>query len=186
MVDQDITNLFNEIYDSTNKKVLSYITTKCSRTSEIADIFQETYLEIYTALRKHGPDYVNNREAFVMKIARQKVYRYYSFRDRVKSIIPLLSSDEDDNEVNIVDLEKSDISFENEESEKAVILQVNEFLFQKPAEVQKIFILFYYMDKTIPEISKMLSMSESNIKNKLYRTLKELRKLYDKDGAAYE
>lgn len=183
MVDQNTTNLFNQIYDSTNKKVFSYITAKCSSTSDISDIFQETYLEVYAALKKHGSDYVNNREAFVMKIAKQKIYRYYSLLDRMKSIVPLFSPDENEEEVSIADLETNDFTFENEESEKMTILQINQFLSQKPAGIQKIFVLFYYMDLSIPEISKLLSMSESNVKNKLYRTLKDLRKLYDKDGA---
>ncbi|MFQ9801920.1 MAG: sigma factor-like helix-turn-helix DNA-binding protein [Clostridia bacterium] len=38
--------------------------------------------------------------------------------------------------------------------------------------------MYYSLDLTIPEIAKQLSMSESNVKNKLYRTLKEMRNFY--------
>jgi DNA-directed RNA polymerase specialized sigma24 family protein len=35
----------------------------------------------------------------------------------------------------------------------------------------------YDVDLTIVEIAEVLSISESSVKNKLYRTLKEIRKL---------
>lgn len=182
MAGRSTVNLFNDIYQDTNKKVLSYITAKCSRTSDIRDIFQETYMEVYTALTKHSSDYVKNSEAFVMKIAKQKIFRYYSFIDRVKSVIPLFTTNEDGEEVNICDFESDSILIENEIDERLIISQINKFLLQKPLEIQKIFYLHYYMGKTLQEISKLLSISESNVKNKLYRTLKELRKQYDKDS----
>lgn len=184
MADRSTTDFFNGIYDATNRKVLSYITAKCGRTSDIADIFQETYLEVFAALKRHGSDYVNNGEAFVMRIAKQKIYRYYSFLDRMKSVFTLFSPNDNEEGTDFSDDEINGFTFESEESEKMLILQVNRFLLQKPAAIQKIFVLFYFMDMTIPEIAKLLSMSESNVKNKLYRTLKELRRLYDEEGAA--
>ena len=47
----------------------------------------------------------------------------------------------------------------------------------KPEDVKKIFYLYYDMGLTVPEIAEKLSVSQSNVKNKLYRTLKELRNL---------
>lgn len=52
MVDQNIEALFNEIYDKTYKKVFSIVTAKCGNTSDIADIIQETYIEVYKVLIK--------------------------------------------------------------------------------------------------------------------------------------
>ena len=52
-----------------------------------------------------------------------------------------------------------------------------QFIESKPNDVQKIFYLMYNVGLTISEISNELSMHESNVKNKLYRTLKELRNL---------
>ena len=43
--------------------------------------------------------------------------------------------------------------------------------------MKKVFYLFYDVGQTIPEIARALSMSESNVKHKLYRTLKELQTL---------
>jgi RNA polymerase sigma-70 factor (ECF subfamily) len=52
-----------------------------------------------------------------------------------------------------------------------------QFLTTKPEDVQKIFYLMYDVGLSISEIAQALSISESNVKNKLYRTLKELRNL---------
>lgn len=97
MVDQNLISLFNAIYDATNRKILGFITAKCGNTSDISDIFQDTYT--------------------------------------------------------------------------------------KPQIVQKIFLLRYSLDMTIPEIAKLLSVGESYVKNILYRTINQLRELYvRKDG----
>ena len=58
MVDQNTTTLFNDIYDSTKRKILVYITAKCGNTADIHDIFQETYMELYSILAKKGPAYI--------------------------------------------------------------------------------------------------------------------------------
>lgn len=47
--------------------------------------------------------------------------------------------------------------------------------------LKKIFYLYYYMDKDISEIALLFSVKESTIKNRLYRTLRELRKNLDKE-----
>ena len=61
--------------------------------------------------------------------------------------------------------------------DRIVLEEVKRILFQKPQDVKKVFYLFYEVGLTTPEIAKALSMSESNVKHKLYRTLGELRAL---------
>lgn len=164
-----------------------FITAKCNNTSDICDIFQDTYMELYKVISNRGLDYIKNNDAFVIKIAKQKLYRYYSLFDKLKSIIPMLAKNVNGEEVNLVDLEMIDFVIEEKNVEDTLIEEVNDFISKKSREIQKIFYLFYYLDMTIPEIAKLLSTNESNVKNKLYRTLKELRKLYfRKDGSNYE
>ena len=49
---------FDEIYDSTRKDVLAFITAKCGRVADVGDIFQETYVELHKILVNRGLDYV--------------------------------------------------------------------------------------------------------------------------------
>lgn len=186
MVDQNATALFNDIYDSTNKKILIYITAKCNNTNDIKDIFQDTYMELYSVLVKRGPGYIENSEAFVTKIAKQKIYRYYSFLDKVKLMFSNSVTDESGDDANapanVAANEDDSFCLDDIISEKDLIARVNEFISKKPEDIKKIFYLFYYLNLTIPEIAGLLVISESNVKNKLYRTLKELRKIYQIKG----
>jgi DNA-directed RNA polymerase specialized sigma24 family protein len=42
MASQDVNDFFGSMYDTTQKKVLTYITSKCGKPEDISDIFQET------------------------------------------------------------------------------------------------------------------------------------------------
>ena len=178
MVDQNTTTLFNEIYDSTNRKVLVYITAKCGSPSDIHDIFQETYMELYSVLVRKGPGYIQNGEAFVMRIAKQKLSRYYSLTARLKSLLPLSGSSADAEGDPPEDLELNSYSIDEQICSRDLTAKIYDVLSTKSPEIRKIFYLYYNLDLTISEIASQLSMTESNVKNKLYRTLKELRKLY--------
>ena len=85
MVDNDVSTFFNNVYDMTNRKLLVFITSKCSDTEDISDIFQDTYMEFYAILVKRGATYIKNSEALLMRLARQKISRYYSKMDRIKN-----------------------------------------------------------------------------------------------------
>ncbi|MDD4658168.1 MAG: sigma factor-like helix-turn-helix DNA-binding protein, partial [Eubacteriales bacterium] len=120
---------------------------------------------------------------FVMRIARQKVYRHYSLLARLKFAVPLSVADEDGNEINIADLESDDCSLDISMLNSALLAEIRSALSAKPQIVQKIFLMRYSLDLTIPEIAELLSVGESYVKNKLYRTINELRELYvGKDG----
>jgi len=60
----DITDVFSRIYDATNNKVLVYIAVKCGNTADIKDIFQDTYLELFSVVEKRGTGYIENSEAY--------------------------------------------------------------------------------------------------------------------------
>ena len=89
MAGQAIEPLFNQMYDETSQKVLIYITSKCGNPSDIQDIFQETYTELFFILKKRGGEYVQNSEAFAMQIAKQKVYRHYTLLQKLKNGLPI-------------------------------------------------------------------------------------------------
>lgn len=51
------------------------------------------------------------------------------------------------------------------------------YLKKKNNNIAKIIYLYYYEDFTIKEIANSLNLTESNVKNYIYRTLKELRRI---------
>jgi RNA polymerase sigma-70 factor (ECF subfamily) len=168
---------FGEIYDSTNKAVLAFITSKCGRTADISDIFQDTYMELYKILINRGENYIENEKAFMLKIAKRKVARYYSLLERMRIFVSMSTTNEDGDEVDVSDFQADAFLTEDFSVNHALLDTVRQFISSKPEDVQKVFYLMYDVELTIPEIAKELGISESNVKNKLYRTLKEIRNL---------
>lgn len=86
---------------------------------------------------------------------------------------------------NIEDYEEQLINFSNIEfvlmqNEREKIIS-NELEMIKQ-EDRKIFIEYYYAEKSIKEISKIFNMSESKVKSKLFRVRKRLNKVLNKRG----
>ena len=77
----------------------------------------------------------------------------------------------------MTDAEADSFIMENSVVNQIMLENAREYIQRKPADVRKIFYLFYDVGITIPEIARELSMSESNVKHKLYRTIKELQNI---------
>ncbi|MCL2815420.1 MAG: RNA polymerase sigma factor [Oscillospiraceae bacterium] len=173
----NIVSMFNEIYDSTNKPILSFITARCGNTSDISDIFQDTYMELYQTLNKRGTEYITDGKALVFKIAKRKLARNYSLFKRLQIFVSMTAKNDDNEDLDFTEAEVDSFIMENSVVNQIMLENAWKFIHQKPAETEKIFYLFFETDMTIPEIAKELSMSESNVKHKLYRTIKELKNL---------
>lgn len=178
--EQEKIKYFNQIYEQTRKDTLALITAKCGNLEDIQDIFQDTYAEIYSIISKKGVDYIKFPKAFTERIARQKIYRYYRWVDRMKERF-VIKKEEEGETLDLADLAVDTFEIEEWMDEKEAKRKIESFLAKKSSEVQKIFYLFYYMDKTIEEIAGLMEISPSNVKNKIYRTIKEMRKLYQKE-----
>ena len=168
---QELDRLFNQIYDSTYRATLIYVTAKCNNTEDISDIMQEIYTELYTVILRRGANYIKEPSAFVRKIAKSKVHRHYSLFARIRNNIAVTELDE-------VFTEDS-FDLENTVTDRLTVEEVYKHIFSKPLITQKIFCMYFSLDMTISEISEALSVGESYVKNRLYRTLRELREMED-------
>lgn len=175
---------FNKIYDDTYQACLIYVTCKCRNTQDIPDILQETYLSFYRILAEKGADYIQNPEAYIIRIAKSKIAKRYRLQDKLQRIIPLFGRTEEDEEFNQADVNVN--SFDNPlESEivyQEALDQIWRFLKNKPQGVQKVFLLYYYADMTIADIAQVLNLNESTVKNRIYRTTREIRNKFGQDG----
>ena len=177
MSNPDIASRFDTIYSSTKKLTLAFITAKCGHTADINDIFQETYMELYAIMSKRGADYVTNEKALVLKLAKQKISRYYKLFDRLRNFVSLTSTNEDGDEVEQLDFKEDNFLMEDFAVNNILLETARQFIKSKSETVKKVFYLFYDVDLSIPEIAQALSINESSVKNSIYRTLKELRNL---------
>ena len=156
---------------------MAFIIAKCGRVADVGDIFQETYMELYRVLDKRGADYVTNEKALVMRLAKQKISKYYSLMERLRIFVSITTANDNDDEVDLSDFEADGFLTEDLAVNAVMYEKARQFILSKPDDVQKVFYLTYNAGLTISEIAQALSIKESNVKNKLYRTLKELRNL---------
>ncbi|APF22756.1 RNA polymerase sigma factor [Clostridium butyricum] len=178
MNNKSIDKQFNDIYDSTYRKIQIYVTYKCSETEDIGDIMQETYMKLYKVLKKKGVDYIENPEAFIMDIAKKSIFNHYSVKQKLKHVI-CVNFRRDDNDYTGEEIEKIDDFFKNSIEENIIskdrLDEIWGYLESKPEETKKVFYLFYYGDMSIKNIAHTLNMNESTVKTKIYRTTNEIR-----------
>ncbi len=165
---------FDQIYEDTFLTISRYVVCHCQNIEDVKDILQEIYLHVYKSMKK-GKE-VNPK--YIYGIAKNKVRDYYRFSYKHR-IISLFSKHHDDLEV--IDTLPDDYNLERDVMLKCSSEQVWDYLRKKPVFFSKIFYLYYYLELSIKEISVELNLTESNVKNHIYRTLKELRECFEKE-----
>lgn len=184
MGNQECDSIFDQIYNLTYTNTLRFVTARCGDPGDISDILQEVYAELYRVLLTRGTSYILQPEAFVTQLARSKVYRHYTLREKIKNIFPASSIRHPDSE------EGMEGSFETAEegaleelvADRILLQKIAEFIKTKPGDVQKIFYLYYVLEQSSSQIAKDLHLHESTVKSKIYRTVREVRALYGKVG----
>ncbi len=176
MIDQETLKTFDILYYESYNEVLKYVICNCSNIQDIKDIVQNVYLEVIKKIKKESK--VKITKQYIMGIAKNKVIDYYRFNYKNK-IVSLFSNKEG---IELLDQIPSDYDLEDHFIKETDLKIVWEYLKKKKVIISKIFYLYYYEDYEIKEIAKVLNISESNVKNNLYRTLKELKTLLNIGG----
>lgn len=163
---------FNKIYDETNLELLKYVIIKCHNVNDANDIMQETYLELWKILNKKMLSDINIK-SYLIGIANNKMKKHYSLLQKLKTV-SLFEKNEKDME--LIDTIEDKVDINN-----LIIKNDNWSMIwayikgKKNQDISKIFYLYYKLELSIKDISNELKVSESYIKNLLYRTLKELQ-----------
>lgn len=167
---------FEEIYQNTYSKILKFTIIKCNNIDDVNDIIQDTYIELLKIIKKKKVIEVENVENYIFGIANNIIKRHYH-KKKKENIISFYSENESANNLEIedsFDLEQEIITKEN-------VKEVWKYVKNKDLGTVKVFYLYFALDLKISEISKELEIGESNVKNRIYRTLKELKKYLGKE-----
>lgn len=166
---------FNTIYHDTYEMILKYVVCNSYNINDVNDIIQEVYFELYKILDKKDIDNIN---AYLIGIARNKIKKHYSIFYKIKTLSFFNKNEED---IEYIDIIKDDIDLEKIIINKDLIGEVWKYIKTKKSIVEKIFFLYYKCDFTIKQISDELNVSESYVKNYLYRTLNEIKNIFNRD-----
>lgn len=177
MTGQNNLERFNEIYENTYQSVLKYVVCKCANLADVNDIVQEVYIEVYKKIITHHK--IKHTNAYIIGIARHKVYQYYGYLYRFKTI-SLFGKEKD--EIELIDKLEDETDIEQLVYDKCDLESVWSYLNTKSTNIQRIFFLYYNSELTIKEIADTLHVGESYVKNCLYRTLKELKRFMEKES----
>ncbi len=163
------------IYNATFDRTLVYVLMKCGKVHDVEDILQDTYTELVQVLMEKGSEYIRVPEDFVMQLAKSKVYRYYSEKEREKACVfvedfEVLEQEGLNGAVN----SGQDVEWEDALINKLTAEEAMEYIAGKDELTKEIFYQHYFEDKTLKEIAKKCGVKEATVKNRLYRTLKEL------------
>lgn len=159
MTSQKALDKFDVVYNESYKDISKYVVINANNIGDVKDILQNIYLEVYKNIDK-----VSDKN-YVFGIAKNVLKKYYRFKFLRK------------NDTEITDNMKSSINLEKTVMDKFDTGLVWKYLKKKNNNIAKIIYLYYYEDFTIKEIANSLNLTESNVKNYIYRTLKELRRI---------
>lgn len=167
---EQIRKYFSQIYNETYNKTLTYVLTKCGRNDVVEDILQEVYIELLKVLEQKKVHYIKSPEAFVLQLAKCKVYRYYNEREQQK----VCDYMEELEESAVFDANRN-VTWEDVLIDQLTANEVMEYLAEKDELTKEIFYQHFFENKTIKEIAEVQGVKEFTVKNRLYRTLKELK-----------
>ena len=163
--------LFNKLYKETFDDISKYVICSTPNINDVNDILQIIYMDIFKIINKDNYDLLN--KSYIRAIAKNKINDYYRYNYKQKIVSLFTNKDDIEDYKDNIDIEKSILEQYDQE-------KVCKYL-KKNQTIAKIFYLYYSFGLTIPEIAHELKLSESNVKNYLYRTLKKLKK-YMKEG----
>jgi RNA polymerase sigma factor (sigma-70 family) len=179
-----IEEYFNKIYGETYPLLLRYISQRLDGLGayhDICDAIQETYCEFFKIINKKGVDYAKNPLAVLYKIAGVRLKRKYAQKKKQSKILPLhVNSDPDDEEIFITDFENmTGVTEEDKIIDKILAENIMSVINNGDPDSARIFILRYEYDMKLEDIAKELGMEFHTVRNKLYRKIAEMKKLFD-------
>lgn len=163
---------FYDFYNNTYNVVLKYAICNCKNIDEINDIIQDSYFEIYKKI-KYKKINIKNPEAYLITIVKKKI-RWKHFKVQY-----WISLDVEDHPIDIND---ETLDIESNYINKDNINKIWDYLNKRNELTARIFYLFYILDEPINKIATDMKISESNVKNHLYRSKKDLREYLLKEG----
>lgn len=164
-------NDYNDTYDH----IYRYVISKCRNINDANDLIQNIYLNYYKRLKSKGP--VDDPKSYLTKIARNELNKHYGLLNIIKNHIPVFSicNDEDFSSF------EADLHKNINVDDTILCDEIWSYLEKGDVLILKIFTLYFISDLKIKDISKTLNISESTVKNKLYRTMKQINNIFNLD-----
>ena len=167
---------FEEIYQKTYLNTLKFITLRCYQIEDINDILQDTYVQFFKILRQKRNIDIEKSQAYIYGIAKFVIKRHYSKKKKEKISLCLVNTKQEESEI------KDDFNLEETFMTKENAHTVFDYLKKKDLQTSQIFYLYFIFGMKIAEIAQELNLTQSNVKNRIYRTQKQLQQYFREEG----
>ena len=160
---------FEKIYNETYSQILKFIICKCKNLDDVNELIQDTYVELYKTIKNKKNIIVEDHLSYILGISKNILKKYY--KNKYKEKIVFLTDNINEENIDSSSIDEIEIDFINKNN----IEEVWDYLKKKGIIIEKSFYLYYAVGLKISEISKLLNIKESSVKNYIYRTVKELK-----------
>lgn len=158
---------FEEVYNLLIDRVYSYIYSRVDSATEAKDLTQDTFVDLYKALKKFEFRSSAQFYSLVFVITKKKLARYYNSRRFAK-------------ESQIDEYDAKDFSFDDREMSETNDV-VRRALEKIPDIAREIIVLHHWSRYTFGEIATFFGMKESAVRVRHHRALKELASFINKN-----
>lgn len=151
---------FNRVYNAYYKLLLHVAFDYLHSKNDIEDIIQEVFMKLYESRKQFNDD--EHLKYWLIKVTNNKCIDHLR---HIKNKEILISND------NI------DILNNQDNKEDSLQKRVQEAIDKLNINDKTIIVLYYYNDLSLKEISKVLSISEANVKKRISRARIKLRSI---------
>ena len=163
---------FKRVYGETKRDLWAYLRARTPSPQDAEDLLQETYLSFVRSLKSRGAEGIENPSALLTDIANKRLADFYKKRGKLSTVSLDASAGED---AAFGENLSSDLGVEPEVLAAEAVEEVRRRLSQKDETTRKIFDLYFLADQPLERVAELLGVKVSFVKNRLYRTLGELR-----------
>jgi RNA polymerase sigma-70 factor (ECF subfamily) len=168
---------FEKIYRATYKSMFAAAIAGAGKIEDAEDILQNVYSAFYRrTLSKGFPD-TEGARLILKKALKHELYRFYG---RAKRSPVFIDDCEDSNAQGYLSFMDEDIP--DRVAAAITAGKVWEEIKKRGDLTVRIFILRFRLELSLREISEVLEISEATVTNRLYRTAKELKSLFETDN----
>ena len=161
------------------KKLLNYILRITNVSYEDAEnLLQDIFLKVYTNINSYNSDY--SFSSWIYRIAHNYTIDYYK-KTKNKQNIDLNSWNDDEN-INFLELIKSDENLEENILTKELVLKIKNILNTLDIKYKEILILKFLEEKNYREISDILKIPEWTVATLINRWKKQFRQKAEEEN----
>lgn len=179
MKKKDAEKNFELLYESTYQEAIAYIICATGSLDNAENILSDLYYEMHKYFLKHSLFTQEDvKKHYISKL--KETISKYDLAEEAEEYIITAKNRRTINSVDKILGTGLDIS-DNELFESMLNKKIYSYIMNKPLEVRRIFLLYFYCNYSPNQISELLGCEESDVTHIIYAILKEVRDAFLKN-----